>query len=94
MTRLCVLSLLVTCATAGSLACSETLDAPRANSIRIGMSRRELKQDFGPPTHISRLVLFRRHLEQWHYVEPPRWVEFNVPRGEEAVVNRFSGDGK
>ncbi len=94
MTRFCVLSILAVSLTANSLARPETPAAQDTNSIRAGMNQRELKQILGPPAHVSRMLLFRRHLEQWHYVNPPRWVEFNVPRGEEAIVTRFSDDGK
>jgi hypothetical protein len=94
MTRLCALALLVTCATVSPLARSASPAVGGADFVRTGMSQRELKQILGQPTHVSRLLLFRRHLEQWSYVDPPRWVEFSAPRGEEPTVNRFSGDKK
>jgi hypothetical protein len=93
MTRIGLLTLLVVGADAASLAFSES--PPNAsNAIRLGMTQRDLKQALGPPSHVSRLILFRRHLEQWQYVDPPKWVEFNAVRGEEPVLSRFSGDGK
>ncbi len=94
MTRICVLSVLAGFLTPISLASPETPPADGTNSVRIGMNQRELKQALGQPAHISRLILFRRHFEQWHYVEPAHWVEFDAPHGDQATVDRFSGDGK
>jgi hypothetical protein len=94
MNRLGVFSLILMCASARSLAWTEPPGAGRTEVPRLGMSQRELKLAFGPPSHVSRLILFRRHLEQWQLAEPPRWVEFNAIRGEEPVVIQFSDDKK
>jgi hypothetical protein len=62
---------------------------PQPAALRKGMTRDEVKAAFGPPHHVSRQLLFRRHLEQWHYVDPPRTVEFNCVRGEEPYLLQF-----
>ena len=66
-------------------------EPPRAVGLRRGLTRDEVRGLLGPPQSISRQVLFRRHVEQWHYSDPPRWVEFNCSRGEPAYVIHFEG---
>jgi hypothetical protein len=56
----------------------------------IGMTQAEVREILGPPRRISRQILFRRHLEQWHFDDPSGWVQFDCPRGEEAIVTRKS----
>jgi hypothetical protein len=64
----------------------------RLDAIKRGMSMNEVKQQLGPPSHTARQILFRRHLEQWHYDDPPVWVEFQCAKGEEAfVLGVYSG---
>jgi hypothetical protein len=60
---------------------------PAAGAVRVGMTPGEVKKILGPPRSISRVVLWRRHLEQWHYDAPVRVVEFNCVRGEAPVVS-------
>jgi hypothetical protein len=60
------------------------------DSVRRGMTQAEVREILGPPRRISRQILFRRHLEQWHFDDPSGWVQFDCPRGEEAIVTRKS----
>jgi hypothetical protein len=55
--------------------------------VRRGWTPAEVRGRLGPPTHVSRQILFGRHLEQWAYDDPrPMRVEFNCVRGEEPYV--------
>lgn len=65
---------------------------PQPAALRIGMTRDEVKAVLGAPNHVSRQLLFRRHLEQWHYENPPRTVEFNCRRGEQPYLLQFRTD--
>jgi len=66
---------------------SRVEDRPaRLESVRRGMSATEVKQLIGVPQRITRVVLFRRHLEQWHYDDRAGYIEFACPRGEENHV--------
>ncbi len=81
------------------LACAQTLrtqppELSGIEKIHRGMSRPEVKKILGHPVRISRQILLSRHLEQWHYEEPPRWVEFDCRRGEEGFVAQTSHEAK
>jgi hypothetical protein len=55
--------------------------------VRRGQTVAEVRQRLGPPARVSRQILFRRHIEQWHYDAPVSLqVEFNSVRGEEPYV--------
>lgn len=55
--------------------------------VRRGQTAAEVRQRLGPPARVSRQLLFRRHIDQWHYDVPqPLRVEFNCVRGEEPYV--------
>src|SRR5439155_23557504 len=55
--------------------------------VRRGQTAAEVRQRFGPPARVSRQVLFRRHVEQWHYESPQTLrVEMNCLTGEETYV--------
>jgi hypothetical protein len=70
-----------------------TLNAvPERDVIRRGMTREDVRAALGPPTHVARQLLFRRHIEQWHYDDPPRTIEFNGVRGEEPYVLQVRND--
>ena len=69
---------------------TESRELASLESIRRGMTQVEIRAILGPPRRISRQILFRRHLEQWHFEEPAGWVQFDCPRGEEAVVTQKS----
>jgi hypothetical protein len=73
---------------------TEPRELATLDSVRRGMSQAEVRALAGPPVRTSRQILFRRHLEQWHFQEPSGWVEFNCPRGEEAVVTQKSSPFK
>ena len=68
------------------LAAATSTAVPEVGAVRRGMTRDEVKAVVGPPQHVSRQLLFRRHIEQWRYDDPPRLVEFNCVRGEEQYV--------
>lgn len=68
-----------------ALALAQPAD-PTGRGVRRGMTTAEVKQLLGPAPRISRQILFRRHIEQWIYDDPPARVEFNCVRGEEPVV--------
>jgi hypothetical protein len=55
--------------------------------VARGLAPAEVRQRLGPPARVSRLILFRRHVEQWVYEEPrPLRIELNCVRGEEPSV--------
>lgn len=54
--------------------------------VRTGMTANEVLAITGKPVHVSRVVLFRRHLEYWHFDEPKGSIELNCPRGESQTV--------
>ena len=58
------------------------------------MNQAEVKKILGPPQRVSRTVLFRRHLEQWHYADSDRWIEFQCVRGEEPYVTQVYSAGR
>jgi hypothetical protein len=64
----------------------------RLENVRRGMSVNEVKQVLGNPQRVTRVVLFRRYLEQWHYDERAGYVEFACPRGEETYVLSVHSD--
>jgi hypothetical protein len=64
-------------------------DAPppkRLDAVKRGMTMAEVKSHIGAPPRTARQILFRRHLEQWHYDDPAGWVEFQCVKGEEPFV--------
>ena len=93
MNRLALSSAIVTLVFAQALR-TEPRELKSLDPIRRGMNQAEVRALAGPPVRTSRQILFRRHLEQWHFQEPPGWVEFNCPRGEEAVVTQKSSPFK
>jgi hypothetical protein len=58
----------------------------RFDAVRRGMSAAEVRQLVGPSARVTRLILFRRSIEQWHYEELSGQIEFAHPRGEEPYV--------
>jgi hypothetical protein len=50
------------------------------------MTPEEVRPLVGNPSQISRQILLRRHLEQWHLDEPAAVVEWNCQRGEVPYV--------
>jgi len=56
--------------------------AARLDNVRRGMTPDEVRPLVGMPQQISRQILFRRHLEQWHFEEPAGLIEWNCQRGE------------
>lgn len=74
------------------LAAASPTAVPQPAALRIGMTRDEVKAALGPPHHVSRQLLFRRHLEQWHYENPSRTIEFNCVRGEQPYLIQFRTD--
>src|SRR4051812_47744817 len=55
--------------------------------VQKGQTATQVRQKLGPPARISRQILFRRHIEQWHYeAPPPLRIEFNCVHGEEPYV--------
>ena len=74
------------------LATATSTVVPERGAVRRGTTRDEVKTVLGPPTHVSRQLLFRRHLEQWRYDDPSRTVEFNCVRGEEPYVLQVRAD--
>lgn len=73
--------------TALTLLLAATLAAvPPAERVHRGQTPTEVRALVGPPSRIARQILFRRHLEQWVYDDPPLRVEFDCPRGEEPLV--------
>jgi hypothetical protein len=53
---------------------------------RVGMTAAETRHLLGPPKRIARLILYRRHLEQWSYEEPPLRIELSCVRGQEVRI--------
>lgn len=83
MSRALALAALILLAASAPLARSE---AP----VRRGASMAEVREQFGRPEQVARVILFRRHIEQWQYAGG-RVVEFDCVRGEDpAVVRKFS----
>ena len=74
------------------LAAATSTAVPEGRAVRRGMTRNEVKMKLGPPQHVSRQLLYRRHIEQWRYDDPPRTVEFNCVRGEEPYVLQVRAD--
>ena len=74
------------------LAAAASSAPPQPAALRWRTTREDIKAAFGPPQHVSRQLLFRRHLEQWNYDDPPRTVEFNCVRGEEPYVLQVRSD--
>lgn len=58
----------------------------RLDTVKRGMTMDEVKRHLGPPPRTARQILFRKHLEQWHYDDPAGWVEFQCAKGEEPFV--------
>src|SRR5437764_8902610 len=55
--------------------------------VRRGQTAAEVRQRFGPPARVSRQILFRRYVEQWHYESPQTLrVEMNCLTGEEPYL--------
>lgn len=51
--------------------------------IPAGSTQADVEKLLGKPLRISRQVLLRRTLEQWHYEQPvPLWVEFDCVKGQ------------
>jgi len=70
-------------------AAANPVDAPvpkRFDAVKRGMSTDDVKHLLAPPQRTARLILCRKHLEQWHYDDPAGWVEFQSTRGEEPFV--------
>ena len=65
---------------------AEQQPAVRLGAVRRGMSLEEVRPLVGRPEHISRQILFRRHLEQWQFDEATGWIEWNCLRGEAPYV--------
>ncbi len=74
------------------LAAATSTDLPQPAAVRRGMTRDEVKAVCGPPQHVYRQLLFRRHIEQWRYDDPTQTVEFNCIRGEEPYVVQVRQD--
>jgi hypothetical protein len=92
MNRFGALILLPLSVVTGSEANPDQSVASAIHIVRAGMDQNEVRKTIGVPQHTTRLVLFRRHLEQWQYSEPPAVVEFNVVRGEPAAaIHVFRG---
>jgi len=55
--------------------------------VQPGMVASRVEDLLGKPDRISRQVLFRRHVEQWTYLEPRALrLELQGVRGQEAQV--------
>jgi hypothetical protein len=74
------------------LASAEPPKPDRLGQVRRGMTVEEVKQVLGMPARVSREVLFRRYVEEWHYDEPAGWVEFQCLRGEAPFVQNVHVD--
>lgn len=83
----CILVLALLLAAAVPLAQSQP-------ALPRGTTAEEVRRTLGPPERVSRLIFFRRHIEQWHYADPPRLVELNFRRGEEPEVIRIVNERK
>ena len=57
-----------------------------AESIRLGMTAKQVHGLLGPPTNISRRIILYRTHEQWHYAKPRLRLSFDHPRGASAVL--------
>ncbi len=86
------LTLLAFLAAPALLARAEPPKPNRLDQVRHGMTVEEIKQVLGVPARISREVLFRRYVEEWHYDEPAGWVEFQCLRGEAPFVQGVHAD--
>jgi hypothetical protein len=51
---------------------------------KVGMSEADILDALGRPPKIARQILFRRHIEQWTYDNPPIRVELDCVRGQPA----------
>jgi hypothetical protein len=55
--------------------------------VQMGQTAVQVRQKLGPPARMSRQILFRRHIDQWHYDAPqPLVIEFNCVYGAEPYV--------
>jgi hypothetical protein len=61
-------------------------DPLKFDLIRRGMTPEEVRPLAGRPQGVSRQILRRRHLEQWHFDEPPAYIEWNCQRGDIPYV--------
>jgi hypothetical protein len=66
---------------AGQSTADETKSKPR-----IGMTADETRKVLKSPKRVSRQILYKRHLEQWTYEDPPVRIVFNCVRGEESRI--------
>ena len=88
-----LLALIAVFGAAGTLASADPPERPaRLEDIRRGMTMAEVKQVLQSPKHVTREVLFRRFIEEWHYDEPACWIEFNCVRGELAYVQNVHAE--
>jgi hypothetical protein len=60
--------------------------AVRLDLVRRGMGPEDVRAHTGRPGAISRQILLRRHLEQWHFEDPQGFVEWNCQSGELPYV--------
>ena len=57
---------------------------PLVDSLRFGMTPKEVKKLLGEPAYVSRQILHRRHIETWIYDQAYlEFVEFEYVRGNE-----------
>ena len=60
--------IILACLVLGSLLFSMSLVAGQEMSpVQKGQTATQVRQKLGPPWCVSRQILFRRHVEQWHY---------------------------
>jgi hypothetical protein len=58
----------------------------RLAEIQKDMTADDVQRSLGKPDRIGRVILFRRHLEQWAFDDLDVRIEFNCLPGEEPRV--------
>ena len=61
-----------------------------ADSLRLGMSPKQVRDILGEPMNVSRRIILNRTHEQWHYNKLRLRLSFDHPRGASAVLVRIS----
>jgi hypothetical protein len=64
----------------------------RLSEIQKDMTADDVRKSLGKPDRIGRVILFRRHLEQWAFDDLNVRIEFNCfPGAEPRVLNVHQG---
>ena len=60
----------------------------RLSEVQKEMTADQVRKLLGKPDRVSRIIIFRRHLEQWNFDQLGVQIEFNcLPNSEPRVLN-------